>query len=196
LISGAVLAAGTSSRMGVDKQTALLAGRPLIEYSIDSFIGSSVDEVVVVLGPGMDLAADIASQKGARVLTNARAGLGMSTSLVLAVRSVGGSGLVVGLGDQPLLLPRTIDLLVQAHAEGARISVPTFNGRRGNPVLFDRSLFGELLSLTGDVGAKSVVERHADLAREVAVEDEGVLLDVDEPGDLARAERLLATRSR
>ncbi len=123
---------------------------------------------------------------------------GMSGSLKAGLEALNheSRAVLIVLADQPLLSKKTLDVMVEGYLRTkSHIVVPKFRGTRGNPVLFDRSLFGELKSLTGDTGAKSVVERHPDLLLEVNVEDEGVVLDVDTRRDYDKVRGRLA-RSR
>jgi len=117
----------------------------------------------------------------------------MSTSLRAGIDAINpeAKAAVIALGDQPLISVRTIDLLVERYLKtGGPIVAPYFQARRGNPVLFDRSLFPELRNVQGDTGAKASVERHADDVVKVQVDDYGVLFDIDTQGDY---DRLLRT---
>ncbi len=194
MISGLVLAAGLSRRMGRPKQEILLRGRPMLDYSVSSFLASKAGEVVVVVRPGTGWR----SPPGARVVVNPRPAEGMSASLKVGLRSLdpGTEGVLVGLGDKPALLPSTIDRLISARSEsGASILVPTFQGRRGNPVLFDRTLFPRLLRLRGDQGARDFIRRNAAMVEEVPVDDPGVVLDVNVKADVRKMSRVLARLS-
>jgi molybdenum cofactor cytidylyltransferase len=191
LISGLILAAGLSRRMGRPKQEILFLGRPMLDYAVGSFLASKVGEVVVVLRPG----ADWHCPAGARVVLNPRPSAGMSSSLRVGLRNLDErtEGVLVGLGDKPALLTPTIDALIQARRESkADVVVPTFRGVRGNPVFFDKALFPRLLRLRGDQGARELVRKNIASARELAVDDPGVLLDVNVEADVRRMRPLLA----
>jgi len=197
LISGVVLAAGSSKRMGAPKLLKRLAGMPIIDHVVDAFCSSRLDEVLVVTNEpvGEALAAEV--RPGVRVLLNRNPEAGMSTSLRLGLGAVRGRAAVIGLGDQPLLLPSTIDRIISEYTRsGAMVVLPVYDGARGNPVLFDREMFPQIMAVEGDRGAKSVVSENRDQVREVEVDDEGILLDVDSPLDLARAERKFEERAR
>jgi len=108
---------------------------------------------------------------------------GMAASLTCGIAHVRGApGWLIALGDMPGVEPATIAALSHAIADGARIAVPVFQGQRGNPVAFSAVHLPLLLALDGDQGARSIVQSHA--VREVAVEDGGILRDIDTPDDL------------
>jgi len=93
----------------------------------------------------------------------------------------------VVLGDMPLVTGRILDRLIDAHDadEGRSIVVPTHKGQAGNPVLWDRRYFGEILALSGDSGARSLIRRHLEQVAEVEVNDDAVLRDFDTRESLA-----------
>jgi molybdenum cofactor cytidylyltransferase len=109
----------------------------------------------------------------------------MAESLVRALSVTrGAAGWVVALGDMPYVRPATIAALMEAIRHGADIAVPTLQGRRGNPVAFSPFHLPRLLELRGDQGARSLLKSFP--VTEVAVEDEGILRDIDAAADLAR----------
>jgi molybdenum cofactor cytidylyltransferase len=120
---------------------------------------------------------------------NPRFAEGMSTSLQagLAALPANVDGALVCLGDMPLVTAAAIDRLIAAYnpLEGRAICVPTWNGKRGNPVLWDRRFFAAMADLAGDVGAKHLIGEHAELVAEVAMSDDAILTDIDTPEALA-----------
>jgi molybdenum cofactor cytidylyltransferase len=96
-------------------------------------------------------------------------------------------GMLVCLGDMPRVLPQTINKLIAAFdpQEGRAICVPTWHGKRGNPVLWGRQFFEEMMEISGDVGARHLIGEHSDLLVEVEMNDDGIMIDVDTPGALA-----------
>ncbi len=189
MIAAVVLAAGLSTRMGRPKQTLLLEGEPMLERVLGNVRGSHVDRIVVVLGAGREEIERKVKFRDETVVVNAGYRLGMSGSLRKGIAAAGpeAEAVLVVLGDQPYVSRATIDKLVDAYKTSkAKVVAPLYQGRRGNPVLFDRSLFPQILRVRGDRGAKSVVERNADDLLEVEVGDEGVLVDIDTPEDIGR----------
>lgn len=112
----------------------------------------------------------------------------MASSLRAGVAAVAAddtaAGALICLGDMPAIRAHHIDAILEAAGDAA-IVVPTCDRKRGNPVLFDRALFAEIAELTGDTGARSLIERHAGDVRWLALDDPAILLDVDTPGALA-----------
>jgi molybdenum cofactor cytidylyltransferase len=132
------------------------------------------------------------------VVVNPRFAEGMSSSLKLGLKYAGreADAVIIALGDQPFVLPTTIDMLVAAYEESkARIVIPTYQGARGNPVLFDKGVFPQMATIRGDTGAKSVVQKNAADVLEVEVPDMGVLVDIDTPSDLDRKMEVRRKRS-
>jgi molybdenum cofactor cytidylyltransferase len=114
---------------------------------------------------------------------------GLSTSLRCGIAALpaDADAALVCLGDMPKIEAGLLDRLIQAFnpVEGRAICVPTWRGKRGNPVLWGRQFFPEMAGLTGDVGAKHLMAEHPELVVEVAAGDDGVLADVDTPEALA-----------
>jgi len=182
-----VLAAGVSSRMGKPKQTLHVGGVPMLEMVLAIMRRSCVGRVVVVLGANATEVRNRVKFTDELVVVNPRFAEGMSTSLRLGLRHIGreADAVVIALGDQPFVQPATIDTLVAAYKESrAPIVIPKYRGTRGNPVLFDKSVFSQMTTIRGDVGAKSVVQKNAADVLEVEVPDRGVLIDIDKPSDL------------
>jgi molybdenum cofactor cytidylyltransferase len=190
LIAAVILAAGLSKRMGGPKQILPVEGEPMLGRVLAVFRRSMVGEVVVVLGAEAQQIRETVRFKDEKVVINIRYREGMGSSLRLGIEALGDGtdAAIIALADQPFLSPATVDSIIEAHARtGAPIVVPVYHGGRGNPVLFDRSLFPQMLEVHGDVGAKSVVESHADEVLEVAVDDAGIIFDIDTPDDYNRA---------
>lgn len=194
MISGVILAAGSSKRMGRQKLLLPLFGKPLVAHAIEAFKSSKVGEVILVAREGDGEILRLAKESGVKIVVNAHAEEGMSTSLALAVKSARGDAAVVGLGDQPLVLPSSIDAIIGAFVPPTRVVVPTYGGERGNPVLLSKALFGGVSELKGDNGAKSIVKANEKFLREVEVDDIGIIMDVDTPDDLRIAELTLLQR--
>lgn len=139
--------------------------------------------VLAVVRPGDEDVADALRAAGCTVLRCADADDGMAASLACALRAAPRAcGWVVALGDMPYVAPSTVQALADAVRSGATLAAPVMDGRRGNPVGFAASLLPELLALRGEEGARRLFGRHAFTA--IAVDDPGVLRDIDLPADL------------
>lgn len=186
-VAAVVLAAGRSSRMGQPKLLMRFHGRTVLEHTLERVAQAGVEPVVVVVGNrGEETAALV--RPPAEVVVNSRFAEGMSTSLRAGIEAVAGrcAAALVVLGDQPLLAPALVrDLVALYRSSGKPIVQPLYGAQPGNPVLFDRSLFPEVLQAQGDVGARDVVRRHAaEVARLPAPLEQA--LDVDTPDDFER----------
>lgn len=196
MISAIVLAAGTSSRMGSPKPLLSLGGRPLLDQVLTTVRDAGVDDIVVVLGHEAERVREGVSLDGATTIVNPAYAEGMSTSIRAGVRAADprSEGFLIVLGDQPFVAPATIHtLMARRNGSSAKILIPTYEGRRGNPVLLDRSLSEEVQSITGDQGCRAIFGHHVQGILEVPVEDAGILVDLDTPEQIARAEEAVRT---
>ncbi len=189
MVSAVVLAAGESKRMGGKKELLAVAGEPMIRIIVRKLLESEkIEEVIVVLGhEANDVGATLSGITDERLelVGNRRYSEGMGTSLAQAVRACawGTEAVVVALGDAPFFRTEDVDALVDAHANGAAIAVPVFQGRRGHPVVLDCAFREEMEELTGDSGARHILERESGSIVEVELSDDGFLVDIDEPDD-------------
>lgn len=189
-----VLAAGSGSRFGGGKLLAAYGQGVLLDAALAAAFAAPVRRVTLVTGASAQSVAQAARRQAERLgvhdrLTIVHAadhaeGMGASLRAGVAALPADASGVFVFLGDMPRVPRKVLTLLAVALGAGAPAAAPMFKGRRGNPVLMGRSLFPALLELTGDTGARVVLQRlGADLAL-VEAPDDGVLFDVDRPQDL------------
>lgn len=180
-----VLAAGQGSRFGADKRRATLPdGRSLLAHSVERAL-TVFDEVRVVLRDG-ERAEDFDLPAGCRVIHSPEAALGMGHSLAAGAASLSDSqaqAVAILLGDMPWIAPQTLRALTAA-ASPSSILFPLHDGQRGHPVLFGREFWPALTQLTGDEGARALVQAHRDRCITLNVADAGVLRDVDTPDAL------------
>lgn len=181
-----MLAAGTSSRLGRPKQLLELDGAPLVGHAIAAARAAGIAAPVVVTGAAAAGVATVARQAGAVAVHNPRFAEGQSTSLAAGIAAVppDAEAAIVLLGDQPGVSPETIRALVAAFAATrAPIVAPVYGSVLGNPVLFRRDLFPDLLALTGDEGARSLIRaRMAEVLR-VPVGGDAPPPDIDTEDD-------------
>lgn len=189
-IAGIVLAAGQSRRMGPQNKLLIpLEGKTMVRHVVETMAASRVSDITVVTGHEADAVAAALSGLGVTIRHNPDYAGGLSTSLrtALAALPASADGALVQLGDMPRVRPETIDRLLAAFnpVEGRAICIPTFNGKRGNPVLWGRRFFADLAQVSGDVGGRQLLVDHVDLVCEVPTDDPGILTDVDTPEALA-----------
>jgi molybdenum cofactor cytidylyltransferase len=191
-IAAIVLAAGRASRMGSNKLVAELDGEPIVRRTVRAVLGSQARPVVVVTGHEADAVAGALAGLDVRLVHNPDFADGMSTSLRVGIAAAGTvDAALICLGDMPRLRPEHFDAVIGAFRGGdpTEIVVPTFDRKRGNPVLWPRRYFAEIAVLRGDVGARALIDRHADHVRLVAIDDSAILVDVDTPAALAELRR-------
>ncbi len=183
-IAGIVPCAGRSTRMGSPKPLLDAGGPTFLERVVRALgRGGCRPLIVVVREPEGPIAAT-ARAAGAEVVVNEDPSEGPISSLRAAVRVLPGD--VAGCAflpvDHPLVEGETVRMLVDALRIGDKppwAVVPSFRGDRGHPVLFGRSVFDELLHAELEEGARTLLHRHLDRTREIPVEDEGVVTDID-----------------
>ncbi|NOY12581.1 MAG: molybdenum cofactor cytidylyltransferase [Deltaproteobacteria bacterium] len=185
-VAGIILAAGRSSRMGRPKQLLSLRGQTVIECVIDSALASSLDKLVVVLGHRAEEIRGLLTGRDVTVVRNTDYQRGQSSSLRVGLRAVREEvdAVLFLLGDQPLIIPETIDSILTAYINRpAPIVIPRFDGRRGNPVLFDRQTFARIDALSGDTGGRVLFQEYAGDIVEVPLHDPAVHFDIDTEQD-------------
>jgi len=194
-VAAIVLAAGGSTRYGQPKQLLPWKDTTLVGHAVRlARTADGVGQVIVVVGHRAEqVAAAVREEEQrvrqgmpARVVVNRHWEAGQSTSVRAGLAAVasGASAALFLLVDQPEVPPHVLTALIQRHRQTlAPIVVPTYRGQRGNPVLFDRTLFAELSLLKGDVGGRSLIVRYADRLECVAVSTAGILRDIDTPED-------------
>jgi molybdenum cofactor cytidylyltransferase len=191
-VAALVLAAGRSTRMGgPNKLLAELGGKPLVRIAAEAALASQARPVVVVTGHQRERVEAALEGLPVRFVHNPDFANGLSTSLKAGINALPDDigGAVVCLGDMPQVSGALIDRLAQAldPETGALIAVPTFEGKRGNPVLWSRRFFPELAALEGDVGARHLIGTYRDAVVEVPVTGQGAFFDIDTPEALADA---------
>jgi molybdenum cofactor cytidylyltransferase len=188
MISGVILAAGSSTRLGRPKQLLDLHGEPLLRHVVHNAIASKLDDVVLVLGCDAEHIADAIGEWGQRVVINPDYADGQSTSLRHGLANIDpqAEAVLFLLGDQPGVTPDIINTVLARFREtGGPIVAPTYGGKRGNPILFSRQFFPDLARITGDQGARAIVRAHQNDVVTVPVSDGQPPQDVDTDADYA-----------
>lgn len=193
-VAALVLAAGTGSRFraldptAASKLAAGFRGKALVRHVVEAALRSSADPVLVVTGYAASVVKRTLEGLPVTFIHNERYAEGLASTLQSGVAALPqeATGVVVLLGDMPLVSAETIDRLVEASAGAAEMAVvPVLDGRRGNPVLLPRAMFARLTRLEGDQGARRLLNESSAVL-ELAVPDLGVAIDIDTPEELAR----------
>ena len=174
--------------MGGPKQLLTLGKATVLEQVLKTFRASKADEVLVVLG----VHSGVKKRRlpGAKVVLNPDSSGGIGSSIMAGLGAIdrNSEAVLYGLADKPFVTVATINRIIESYVTSRiGIVIPVYRGRRGNPVLFARDFFDELGTLSGDVGGKAVIRRHAESIREVKVDDDGILVDIDTRADFERA---------
>ena len=193
-VAAIILAAGRSTRMGgPNKLLAELGGKTLVRIVTEQALASKAQGVIVVTGHQAEQVEKALQGLKVKFVRNPDFAEGLASSVKAGVAAVpeNADGAVICLGDMPLISAHLIDRLIEAFApdRGNLIAVPVSDGRRGNPVLWSRRFFNELMTLDGDIGARHLIAKHSEAVAEVAVEGHGAFLDIDTPQALAAAQR-------
>jgi molybdenum cofactor cytidylyltransferase len=181
-ISAILLGAGESKRMGVDKLSLPWGRETVLNHCLETLLKSEVKEVIVVLNPRDKRLKVLTRRRKVKAVINPLFREGMSTSIRRGLQTIhpNRQGILIALGDQPYLKTRTINALIHAFKKGREgIIIPSFRGRMGHPVIFHQKYKKELLSLKGDMGGRSIIERHLENVRRVPVKSAGVVKDID-----------------
>ena len=190
-IAAVVLAAGRSRRMAPHNKLLITdkAGKPMIARVVDNVLSSGARPILVVLGHQSEHIETALAGKPVRFIHAADYAEGLAASLKAGIAAVPEdcAAAVVCLGDMPLVTGRMIDRLVSAYdpEEGRQIVLPTFRGKQGNPMLWDRRFFPEILQISGDSGARFLTGKYAEVLAEIEMGDDAVLRDFDTTDALA-----------
>lgn len=185
-----VLAAGRSQRFGNENKLLHdFGGQPILRKTVESVLAAGLGDVVVVTGHEADDVERALNGLDVKCVRNATPWAGMGTSLAVGASAVSedAKAIMIVLGDMPSLTADTMRRLLDAFEPdaGQDIAVPVCDGRRGHPVVFGNRYLLKLRALSGDEGARSILQGAPERIQAVRVDDPGVLLDIDTPGDLS-----------
>jgi molybdenum cofactor cytidylyltransferase len=186
-----VLAAGKSERMGKNKLLIKFSGKMLIDYILDALKNSEIDETVIVLGHKPWEIADAIKPKLKHMKTVVNEGYeeGMTSSFKAGLKEVeDADAVLLVLGDQPFLNPQLINEMIfqMERNRKALIVCPVYEGKKGHPVLFSKSLFREILSLKKGEIIRDLIHKHGNQILKIET-DRLSMIDIDTPEDLTKA---------
>jgi molybdenum cofactor cytidylyltransferase len=195
--AGIILAAGESTRFGRPKQLLRLKDRCLIEWVLDAALNSELSTIILVLGYAHHKIRQTLAEKlrhaKLQIEVNRHYQKGQSHSLQIGLSRVINTfpAVMFLLADQPLVDAATINcLLTKFWSAGKDICVPTFHGQKGAPSIFRKSLYPQIMKITGDIGARSIIGAHPDRVLEIEIKNPHFFLDIDTPEDLKRIKKL------
>lgn len=182
MIGAVILAAGESKRMGEPKLLLKIGGERVVDRVVNSF-KKVTDELVVVLGHEPENLISILDELGVRWVINEEYHEGMVSSIKTGVEALKDcEALFLALGDQPIIEQDFLNAAINAWKNGAKLVSPVHKGKKGHPVLFDQSLFEEILSLKDDETLRKVIHAH-DEDHELIDAGEWAIIDFDTPED-------------
>jgi molybdenum cofactor cytidylyltransferase len=197
MLAAAILAAGESRRMGSPKALASIHGKTFVQHLLDATRHPRIGLTRIVLGADADKIRSSLMLAADSIVLNREWQLGQLSSIHAAIRSLpdgATEGLILCPVDHPLISPGLVaELIAEFDSSGKRIVLPVFHGRRGHPVVFRSDLYAELLAASPDVGARQVLWAHESEAAEIPTEEEGVVLNLNHPEILQKAEEKRST---
>lgn len=183
-ITGVLLAAGKSTRFGSNKLLHPLADGCPVALASARVLSTACCQLVAIVNQHNTELKALLSQEGYRVMTCTHSQAGIGSSIAQAVTaSAESGGWLIALADMPYIQPYTLSVVVR-RMDATAIVVPRYQGRRGHPVGFGRHWFDDLTALSGDQGARSIIEQNSAYVVCVDGDDKGVLIDIDVPEDV------------
>ena len=188
MISAILLAAGQSKRMGGEnKLTKKIQGVPLIKHSVKNILAASIDELIIVLGYQKEIIEKLIDKnKKIKFVFNKDFESGMASSIKVGLNHLSKNTeyFFICLGDMPMVNSDIYNQLIKSRNQ-KNIIVPTYNGQQGNPVLFDKSMKEKVMDITGDVGAKKILELNKDKILNLEINDQSITKGFNTQGDFS-----------
>ena len=188
MISAILLAAGKSKRMnGENKLIKNFKGTPLIKYAVENILNSSIDELLVILGYQNEIVEKtIDKNNKIKIILNKSFESGMASSIKAGLNHLSEKtdSFFICLGDMPMVNSDIYNQLIKSRNQ-KNIVVPTYNGQQGNPVLFDKSMKETVINITGDAGAKKILELNKDKILNLEINDQNISKSFNTLGDFS-----------
>ena len=198
MISAIVLAAGLSSRMnGENKLIKKVNGVPLINHTVKNILGSTVNEIIVIVGHERNILRDLIKEnKKIKIIYNKDYESGMSSSVKVGLESISKKteAFFISLADMPNVNQNIYNKLIKAKYKYNKklklehkkeIIIPTYKGENGNPVLFSIHMKEKIMKIKGDQGAKVLIESNKNKTLNIPIKNDGIILDFDKPEDFS-----------
>jgi len=190
MLAAVILSGGASRRMGSPKALLSYQGRPFLEHLLDVARHSKIGARRVVLGADAEPIAKEINLSPDEIVINEDWEKGQLSSIQAALRSLPAEteGIILFLIDHPLISSSLVDELIETfYSSGKSIVLPVYEGRRGHPVIFSSKLYRELMSAPLETGARSVVWAHGDEIQVVQTNEEGCILNLNDPDTMHKA---------
>ena len=196
MIAGIILAAGEGKRIGKHKLTLPLGSRTIIDRVLEAATKSRLDKIILVTKPDDHEVVETGKKYGIAIVSNPDYKEGMSTSIKKGLLELDKfkriDGFCVLLGDQPFINPSTIDRLIEAFHSGKKeIIVPFYQGKNGNPVLFDIAWKEDFMRISGDIGGRVIIKKYPEKVTKIEMSDNTILFDIDKKEDYTKAKDYL-----
>jgi molybdenum cofactor cytidylyltransferase len=193
MISGILLAAGESRRMGQPKLLLPWGNTTILEKVVENYLKTKISELIVVVGANQESLKGLLSAKPVIIVENPYYQEGMSTSIRKGVEAASdqAEGYLIGLGDQPFITPDIIDSLITVFSnEQPGIAICSHKKKKGHPVIFARKFRQALCNLTGDTGGRTIIRQHGAEVKYVDIGSEAIFLDIDTPDDYQKLDKM------
>ena len=178
MISAILLAAGQSKRMnGENKLVKKIKGIPLIKHSVKNVLASAVDELIIVLGYQKEVVEKLIDKnEKIKFIFNKDFESGMASSIKTGLKQLSNNtdSFFICLGDMPMVNADIYNQLIKTKNQ-KDILVPTYKGRQGNPVLFNKSMKEKIMTITGDLGAKKILELSKEKILNFEINDQAII---------------------
>ena len=188
MISAILLAAGQSKRMnGENKLTKEIQGVPLIKLTVKNILASSINELIIVFGHQKKIIEKLIDKnEKIKFAFNKNFESGMASSIKTGLNNLSEKteAFFICLGDMPMVRPDIYNQLIKSK-DNKKIIVPTYKGQQGNPVLFDKSMKEKILGITGDAGAKKILELNKDKLLNLEINDQSIVKGFNTQGDFS-----------
>jgi molybdenum cofactor cytidylyltransferase len=187
MVSGIILAAGESSRMGTPKALLKIGQKSFVQHIVDVLVASRVLDIVIVLGADANTIQNQLNWFKGKTVINEEWKRGQLSSILSGLQAVDQKdlhGVLIWPVDRPLVSQHVIvGMLHQFWTKHKRIVVPVYRGQRGHPLLIGTTLFGDLEKSPVDIGARAILWNHPNDVLEYQTEEEGVVVNIDSPDD-------------
>ena len=183
MISAIILAAGLSKRMSLGNKLLLKKNNiPIINITINKIKASKVNEIILVLGNDSQLIHENLDVKNIKIIVNKNFKEGISSSIKTGIKNVNfkSKGALICLGDMPLIRTSTYNEIIQSFFAEKKNIIPFYKNKRGNPIIFTKSYYKNLMEINGDEEAKKFIKEYPNDFTKISLSDEGVLKDIDD----------------